>query len=266
MARVAAAGAGEQPPVQRPALHAAARHVAGAEHDVGALARGVDQARDVGRIVGEVGVHLDDEVGAGRERLVEAGEVGAAEAALARAVVDADSRARERARRRAPRSRPATVVDDEHGAVDGRVAARERGSGERRRRREVLALVVGGDHDPGAGHGGSLVGGWRRGGRAVVDRVAGTWATTPVVGVRARGGGAARGPAPSGWGAASRRSRSAAAATRRSWRRRGDRAGMRAVHQAPGVRIRARKAGVVVDVRPRVHDVLRVARARVGRT
>ena len=66
--RVAAAGAGEQPPVQRPALDAAARHVAGAEHDVGAVARGVDQAREVGRVVGEVGVHLDDEVGAARER------------------------------------------------------------------------------------------------------------------------------------------------------------------------------------------------------
>ena len=44
----------------------------------------------------------------------------------------------------------------------------------------------------------------------------------------------------------------------------GDRAGVRADEQAPGVRVRAREAGVVADVGPRVHDVLRVAGARVG--
>ena len=44
------------------------------------------------------------------------------------------------------------VVDDEHGALDGRVAARERGPGERDDGREVLSFVVGGEDDPDAGH------------------------------------------------------------------------------------------------------------------
>ena len=94
------------------------------------------------------------EVGAARQREVEAGEVGAAEAALARPVVDADvvvltselvGELAGPVRRR--------VVDDEHGAVDGRVAARERGPGEGDDGREVLPLVVGGEDDPDTGHG-----------------------------------------------------------------------------------------------------------------
>jgi hypothetical protein len=144
--------------VQRPALDAAAGHVARPEHDVGAVPGRVDQPREVGGIVGEVGVHLDHEVGAGRQRLAESGEVGAAEAVLALAMQDADVGVLERepvgevagaVRRR--------VVHDEHGARDGRVAARERGPRERDHGREVLALVVGGEDDPGGGHGEELL-------------------------------------------------------------------------------------------------------------
>ena len=51
-----------------PAGDAAAGHVAGAEREVGAVARERDQAREVGGVVRAVGVHLADELGAVRER------------------------------------------------------------------------------------------------------------------------------------------------------------------------------------------------------
>ena len=84
---------------------------------------------------------------------LEAGEVGAAEPALPGPVVDADvvvlagelvGELAGPVRRR--------VVDDEHGAGDGRVAARERGPGEGDDGREVLPFVVGGEDDPDTGH------------------------------------------------------------------------------------------------------------------
>ena len=67
--------------------------VARAESEVGAAARirgRRDQPRDVGGIVGEVGVHLDDPLGAGGERAREAGDVGRAEPLLDRPVQDLD--------------------------------------------------------------------------------------------------------------------------------------------------------------------------------
>jgi hypothetical protein len=69
-----------------PAGDAAAGHVAGAEGEVGAVAGERDQAREVGGVVRAVGVHLADELGVVRERVGEAGDVGGAEAELARAV------------------------------------------------------------------------------------------------------------------------------------------------------------------------------------
>ena len=74
----------------RPQLgHAAAGDVARADHEVG-VRGGLDQRRDVRRVVREVGVHLDDELGAAGERVLEPGGVGAAEAVLLGAVEDLD--------------------------------------------------------------------------------------------------------------------------------------------------------------------------------
>ena len=54
-----------------------------------------------GRVVAQVGIHLDDDRGAPIERDREPVEIGAAEALLGRAVADADARVgRRRARRR----------------------------------------------------------------------------------------------------------------------------------------------------------------------
>ena len=63
--------------MQPPVGHPAAGHVARAEHEVGALGRG-DQARQVGRVVREVGVHLEHQLRAAGERALEARQVGAA--------------------------------------------------------------------------------------------------------------------------------------------------------------------------------------------
>ena len=98
----------------------------------------------------------------------------------------------------------------------------------------------------------------------MVDRVAVHVGDHPVVGVGARGRSRRAGRAASGRGAASRRSRSGAAATAGARRGGPIAPGMRADQQAPGVRVRAREAGVVAHVRVRVQDVLRVAGPRVG--
>ena len=54
------------------------------------MGSGVEQPRQVGGVVGEVGVHLHDEAGPAVERDAEAGDVGGAEAFLAGAVEDPD--------------------------------------------------------------------------------------------------------------------------------------------------------------------------------
>ena len=64
-----------------------AGHVSGADRDVGPLLHGFHQARQIGRIVGEIGVHLDDHIGMCRsQELVECGGVGAPQALLPGAV------------------------------------------------------------------------------------------------------------------------------------------------------------------------------------
>ena len=70
----------------------AARDVARPEHEVGALLGGGDQLGNRGRVVGEVAVHLEHELGAVGERAPEAGDVGGTEPFLARPVEDADER------------------------------------------------------------------------------------------------------------------------------------------------------------------------------
>ena len=158
--------------MQRPALDAAARQVAGAEHDVGAVARGVDQAREVGRVVGEVGVHLDDR---GRRRPRARRRSRRGRRRRGRPCAAGGGRGRRRARgragRRARRSRPASAssttstVPSTGGSQLASAARASVDDG-----REVLAFVVGGEDDPGAGHRLAPLGrdwcGGRSGGRA----------------------------------------------------------------------------------------------------
>ena len=63
-------------------------HVTRSDCHVGARLGGGDQPRNVARVVGEVAVHLEHELGALGERPVEPGDVGAPEPFLALAVED----------------------------------------------------------------------------------------------------------------------------------------------------------------------------------
>src|SRR3954470_12140538 len=86
---VPAAPAGDDAPPDAPALDFAAVHIARAEHDVGVVSR-AQQAREVGRVVGEVSVHLADERGAGIQGPAEAGQIGLPEPELRVAVKHVD--------------------------------------------------------------------------------------------------------------------------------------------------------------------------------
>ena len=138
---------------QAPVADAAAGHVARAEREVGAVVDRLQQAGEVGGIVGEVGVHLHHVARAVVERVAEAGEVGGPDAVLLGAVehlhpvvlggelVGELAGAVGRA-----------VVDDEHAKALGRGAG-EHLAGGRDDRLDVLGLVVGGQYQPGlAGH------------------------------------------------------------------------------------------------------------------
>ena len=107
------------------------------------LSGGVDEPTDVGRVVREVAVHLEDQLGAVLERAAEAGEVRGAEALLARAVQD--GHAVELGGER---------VRDVSGAVGRVVVDHEHAHAEAVQRAnhalDVLALVVGGEADGGA--------------------------------------------------------------------------------------------------------------------
>ena len=81
---VDAAAAGEELAGLGPVHHPAAGDPAGAEHQVGALER-VEQPGQLLGLVGAVGVHLDQDVVAVVDAPAEAGQVGGAEALLARA-------------------------------------------------------------------------------------------------------------------------------------------------------------------------------------
>ena len=73
-----------------PARDGAAGHVARADGQVGAVLDRVDQRRQHGRVVLEVGVHLDEDVVALLEAPGEAGPVGRAEPGLLGAAQDVD--------------------------------------------------------------------------------------------------------------------------------------------------------------------------------
>jgi hypothetical protein len=113
---------------------------------------GRDQARHVSRRVAEVGVHLEDQVRSTGEGVPEPGEVGNAEPALIRPVENLDRVDLARKPVGDPsRSVGGVVVDDQD-------PVRGRGLGELRQhradeRRDVDRLVVGGEDQPGAGHG-----------------------------------------------------------------------------------------------------------------
>src|SRR6185312_3487161 len=89
VAGVTAAGAAEQAAAAAPGLDSAAGRVAGADREVGPVHRR-QQPGQVGRVVGEVGVHLQHECGAAGEGAAEAGDVGGPEAALAGPVQNLD--------------------------------------------------------------------------------------------------------------------------------------------------------------------------------
>jgi hypothetical protein len=159
-ARVPAAEARDEPARRGPVLDAAAVDVARAEDDVGAPAGGVQQPRQVGRVVREVRVHLDDVAGAASERVVEAGHVGRAEAALARPVQHLDLLVP-----------GGEAVRDVAGAVGRRVVDHE----------DAQALGRGGQRGPHAGHHplevrGLVVRRQHHPHRAVHDGSTGSWA------------------------------------------------------------------------------------------
>ena len=89
-ARIEAAAAADDLAQRAPVLDAAALHVARAEHHVGALLDEAEEVGQVGGVVREVGVHLEDEVGAVVEGLAEAGHVRLAQALLAGAMQHLD--------------------------------------------------------------------------------------------------------------------------------------------------------------------------------
>lgn len=143
--RVETAAPTHEPTHEPPISRSASRHVAGAEHEVG-LSGGSDEPGKVGRAVREVTVHLDDEVGAGCERLPEPRQVRRAEALLARAVQHVEERAAG-SQLVGELAGPVggVVVDDEDSALDA--SPRERLVNGHDEWLEVLALVVGGEAD-----------------------------------------------------------------------------------------------------------------------
>src|SRR4051812_42916298 len=136
-----------------PALALPAVNVARAEHDVGVVG-GAQQAGEVGRVVGEIGIHLADERGTGSEGPPESREVGLAEPELRVAMkhLDLVGQLGRQAVGNGARAVGRGVVDDQHPmAVRGGVANDvERGAHDRL---EVRGLVVGREDEPGGrGH------------------------------------------------------------------------------------------------------------------
>ena len=131
----------ERDAVERPVHDVDAVQVAGADHHVERLGRR-NQRRQVRGAVRQVGVHLTDEVGVAREHAPEPVDVGPAEAPAPAAVQDVHPPrmlAREGVGHRAG-AVGRVVVDDEHAVVALPEHVRDQHG-------EVVALVVGGDHD-----------------------------------------------------------------------------------------------------------------------
>ena len=140
---------------------AAARDVPRAEHEVG-LVRGGDQPGDVGRVVGEVAVHLQHEVGAAARA-----RAGSRRGRPARGPPCAPGAGRRpraalpRAGRRSRRSRRASRRRSRAPGPSGAEHLAERAH----HRLEVLALVVGGQADRSRARGrliGVVANAWRR--------------------------------------------------------------------------------------------------------
>jgi hypothetical protein len=134
-ARVERASPRDDPPDDSPVPSAAAVHVPRAERDVGTAVARRDEPWNVGRVVREVAVHLEDQVGVGAECVSEGGEVGGTEPFLAGSMQHGDVVEL----RREP-------VGDLAGAVRGVVVDHEDADAVRAERvhhvLEVLALVV----------------------------------------------------------------------------------------------------------------------------
>ena len=142
-AGVGAAAAADRLPQPAPVRDPAAGHVAGPDHEVGALGR-LEQPRQVGGVMGEVGVHLQHQAGAGLERPVESGDVGGAEAFLARAAQDLDLLVPGREPLGdLPGAVGRVVVDDQHPA-----RGRHLGQDRLDDRLDIRRLVVGREHEP----------------------------------------------------------------------------------------------------------------------
>ena len=104
---VEVAAAAENFPVARPVHHRATRDPARAEHEIGAVSEALEQARELLRLVGPVGIHLDEDVVALGQPPPEAVDVGGPQAGLARPVQNVDVVVAARpARPRLPRCRP----------------------------------------------------------------------------------------------------------------------------------------------------------------
>ena len=141
-------GSGDETPMNRPIRGRAAGHITGANRQVRPFFDRRDQSGQIGRIVPEVGVHLDDNLRVAFEKVVEGSGIGGAESFLCLAMHD-----------RYPVVIPAESVGNATGAVGGGVIDYENvvsevgdGSGQVGK---VLALVVGGydDRDPLRRHG-----------------------------------------------------------------------------------------------------------------
>ncbi len=114
--------------------------------------RGADQIGQIARIVREVGVHLDQQLGARRHRAFEARQIGLAETALAGSVEHLD-RVQLRREGISDRAGPVrrVVVHDEHPVFTGNHAL-ERGRCRAHDAVEIRSLVVGRDYQPDARH------------------------------------------------------------------------------------------------------------------
>ena len=142
---VGAPQAADRAPAWAPVGDPAAIRVARAEHQVRVGGR-LQQTRQVGRVVGEVGVHVGDQLRPARQRLPEPGHVRGPEAPLGRPVQDGDVLAI-----------ACEPIGDLAGAVGRRVvddqeSPRGRQLLERRGddRLDVGGLVVGGNDEPDA--------------------------------------------------------------------------------------------------------------------
>ncbi len=133
---------GEQASVERPVARAAPRHVARADHGVGAPLDAGDHRRDLGGIVREVGIHRHDRLVSVGEGDGEAVAVRGPEALLAGTMEHRDpAELAGHALGELAGSVRAVVVDDQDGGGGARIPQGPQHP------HDVLRLFVGGEHD-----------------------------------------------------------------------------------------------------------------------